>query len=417
MRILICSNRYFVSGGPERYLFTVKKILEAHGHTVIPFAMDLERNEPTPYSKHFVPHPVDRRFVYYSDARLGVGQKIRLFVRTLYNREAGVRIGEAIRAEGIDLVYALQVGNYLSPAMFHGAFRMNVPVVARQSDYHLLCPAYHFLRDGMPCEDCRRGLHHAIRHRCLKGSIPVSAARVMGMWIERFLGTYDKVDCLVAPSRFLRDKLIEYGYAADRVVYMPNPVDVEAIEPSYVESGYLLYAGNLNRQKGVRLLVEAMADHRNLRLKVAGKGSEEGFEEEIRAVARSGGLENVEFVGFRSDEELRDLYRGALAFVMPAVWYENTPNAVIEAMAFGKPIVASRIGSMTELVEDGANGLLIEPGDARALSGAIGRLAADGARAARMGRRSREMVERDHGLEDHYSRLNSLFESCMKRRH
>ena len=153
----------------------------------------------------------------------------------------------------------------------------------------------------------------------------------------------------------------------------------------------------------------------DVHLKIAGKSSE-GAEEEIESMIRRLQLSNVSLVGFKSGGELAELYRNAFAAVFPTIWYENMPNSALEAMAYGKPLIASRIGSMTELVSDGENGLLVEPADSRALSKAIARLHADRPLAESMGRASRDRVLGEHTPDTHYSRLMSLFESCQRDR-
>lgn len=413
MNILICSNRYFLSGGPERYLFFIQEMLETNGHKVVPFAIDFAKNKGTPYSKYFVPHPVNKNFVYYSDAKLSPYEKIRLLFATLYNPDVVKRVKKAIRAENIDLVYALQVGNLLSPGIFQAAHALGVPVVSRQSDFQLMCPAYHFLRANKPCEACKNGLHHAIKYRCLKGSVAVSAARVTGMYVERGLRIAEKTAAFVTPTSFLKEKLIEFGFSADKIAHIPTAIDAESIEPTYEDGNHLLYCGNLNLQKGVGYLIEAMQHLPEVQLKIAGKSSE-GTERDIESLIRRLGLSNVTLVGFKSGDELADLYRNAFAAVFPTIWYENMPNSVLEAMAYGKPLIASRIGSMTELISDGENGLLVEPANSSALGEAISKLHADRALARSMGKASRERVMRDHTPDMHYARLLALFESCHR---
>jgi len=411
VRILICNNRYFVSGGPERYLFSIMRMIEENGHTVIPFAVDFARNEPTPYAKYFVPHPVDRNAVYFREMQLDRRQKLRLLLATLYSFEARRRVRDIIRAERIDLVYALQIDNYLSPGLIDGAHSLGVPIVSRQSDFHLMCPAYHFLRDGRPCEECRNGLYHAVKYRCLKGSVAVSAGRVLGMYLERGLGTVGKISALVTPSDFLRRKLIEFGHSPDKVCHIPTPIAVVPPSTSSEGGDYLLYTGNLNPHKGVRYLVEAMHHLPQVRLKIAGQASE--GDAEIGAVIERYGLRNVEMVGFKAAEDLAALYRGAVAVVAPALWYENMPHSVLEGMAYGKPIIASNIGSLPELVEDRVNGLLVEPADSRHLATAIADLLSSPQTMARMGAASRERALRNHSVSVHYARLHQLFRWCI----
>jgi glycosyltransferase involved in cell wall biosynthesis len=221
-----------------------------------------------------------------------------------------------------------------------------------------------------------------------------------------------KIQAFVTPTQFMRRKLIEFGYPPEKIAHIPTPIDAEPIAPQFDGGRYFLYAGNLNPHKGIAVLLEAMRRCPEAQLKIAGQ-STEGADLEIQDCIARRGLANVEFLGFRSGAELADLYRNALALVAPALWYENMPNAVLEAMAYGKPIVSSNLGSMPELVEDGLNGRLVPPGDAQALAEAIAALARDPEAAAAMGKASRHKALREHSVESHYARLLALFRWSM----
>jgi glycosyltransferase involved in cell wall biosynthesis len=114
-----------------------------------------------------------------------------------------------------------------------------------------------------------------------------------------------------------------------------------------------------------------------------------------------------------ASSDLADLYRDASVFVAPTLWYENMPHSVLEAMAYGKPIIASNIGSMPELVEDGVNGFLVVPANAGLLAARIGELLSSTQRIAAMGQASRQRTLEHHSVESHYARLDQIFRSCL----
>jgi len=412
LRILICNHRYFVSGGPERYMFNVMDILRSHGHHVVPFSIDYERNEPTEYSRYFVSPPAGRDHVSYAEKPLGARQKARMLSKTLYNFEARKRVMEAIKAERIELVYTLQTVNFLYPGIVDGAYKACVPIVARLSDYQLLCPSYVFFRDGRVCEDCKGGFYHALKKPCMQGSRAVTAARVLAMYLQRRMGTSKKVSMFVAPSRFLRDKLIEYGYPRDKVHWVPTPVDTASHVPEYEPGGYALYVGNTREYKGVDVLVRAFGGIPGLRLKIAGISSA-AEARTLEDLARDSGADNVEFLGFKDMDELEGLYRGASFVVVPSLWYENTPNVVLEAMAYGKPVLASNLGSMPELVVDGKTGVLFRPGDPADLRKKAVGLVSDRDALVEMGRNARRLVEDGYSKEVHYDMLTGIFEKAL----
>lgn len=413
MNILLCSNRYFLSGGPERYLFGVEARLREAGHEVMPFAMRYARNRPSPYASYFAPHPVDERYVYFGDLELSAVQKMRLLGASLYNREVYRAARRAMRELKINLVYALQVTNFLSPGVFLAARDEGIPVVYRQSDFHLVCPSYHMFRDGRACEECLAGLRHAIRHRCLKNSYLVTAARVAGMKLEKLLGVDNSISKYVTPTRFMKDILLRAGFAESKLAHVPTAVEIPRdAEADPAPGNYVLYAGNLAPHKGVKTLLHAMAGLPGVKLKVAGRlGPDERAE--YFSLQKQLQLSHVEFLDFCEADALGQLYQNCRAFVFPSLWYENMPNAVLEAMACGRPVITSNLGSLPELVQDGENGLLVPPGDAHALAGAIRKVTEDRELAARMGLNSLERVKRHHTWEHHMETLMDLFQQTI----
>lgn len=406
MRILLCNNRYFLSGGPERYLFRTERTLRDMGHEVIPLALAYAANQDSPHAASFIPPPVGPDHVMYGDRPLSLREKGRLFLASLYHPPARRAVQRVIDEKSIDLVYTLQIGNLLSPALIDGVHRTGRPIISRLSDFQLLCPSYHFMRDSRPCEDCRTTLLNAVRHRCLQGSYLVSAARVLGMYVEKILGTSDKIDHFITTTDFMRDKLVEAGFSPSRITTLRTPVETPSATPG--GGDYVLYAGSLAEHKGVDVLAAAMRSLPGIPLRIAGPWSasaEKRFREKLTAAK----VENIELVGFVTDEALDRLYREAAFLVHPTLCYENSPNSVLEAMAWGKAIVTSDIGSMGELVEHEVNGLRVPPGDPEALASALATLWEDLSRREAMGRASRARVEARHRPAEHYRQLIDLF--------
>lgn len=393
-------------------MFEVMEMLSTHGHHVVPFSMDFERNHPSPYSKHFAASPMGRDQAYFAEKSLGAAQRVRMLTKALYNFEAREKVTTLIREERIDLVYTIQVVNYLYPAIVDAAHSVGVPVVCRSSDYQLLCPAYHFFRDGKVCEDCKGGLYNALKGACLQGSRAVTGVRILSMYFQGLIGTREKVSGFVAPSKFLRDKLVEYGYLAGKVHWVPTFIDTSQIVPEFAVGGYALYVGNIREHKGIHSLILAMRGFDKVNLKIAGisTGPEANSLEEM--IAREG-ITGVEFLGFVDKDALSDLYRGAAFLVMPSLWYENTPNVVLEAMAHGKPVVGSQIGSMPELVRDGVTGLTFRPGDPGDLRKKMESMIFNKDFTSRMGREARKLVESEYSVARHYDALMEIFERAV----
>jgi glycosyltransferase involved in cell wall biosynthesis len=417
VRILLCNNRYFVSGGPERYLFSLTKLLETKGHEVIPFSVDYALNEPTPYSRYFVSAPINRDSVYYKEMTLSLTNRLRLFARAAYSLESKRRIQQLIRDVKPDVAYLLQICNNLSPSIIDGCRSLGVPVVMRLSDFNLICPAYVFLRDQDICLECERGYYRALRRRCLQNSFLVTAGRVLSMYLHDLLRVYRRVDAFITPSAFLRDKMLSNGFSSSRVVHIPSFIDAEDFEPSYSHDNYILYFGRVSRDKGLTYLIKAFENvariRKDIRLLIVGN-SPDGEKDRLEHYVEKNGLKGISFFGFKSKRELGPLIQDAMFTVVPSVWYENTPMTIYESFAYGKPVVASRIGSIPEQVDDGVDGCLYEPKNVCDLAAKMQSLLNDPSKVVAMGKKAREKIEAHYTAEQHYQRLLAIFTEVIR---
>jgi glycosyltransferase involved in cell wall biosynthesis len=216
-----------------------------------------------------------------------------------------------------------------------------------------------------------------------------------------------RADALVALTREMRQEMIAAGLPPERITIVPSGVELPPGEPGPPEPDRLLFAGRLDRAKGLETLLEAVRILRASRpravLGVFGRGPEEAA---LRATAARLGLgEAVSFEGW-TDRLEAELARSS-AVVLPTLG-EGMSNVLLEAMAAGRPVVTTDIPANRELVTHGENGLLAPPGDPAALAGAIGTLLDDPGLARRMGSQGRRRAERDHSLDAMAARYERL---------
>jgi glycosyltransferase involved in cell wall biosynthesis len=215
------------------------------------------------------------------------------------------------------------------------------------------------------------------------------------------------IDAIVTPSRFLRSKLIQYGFDGEKVVTIHNFIEASAYRPSYGGEGFI-YFGRLAEEKGLTTLIEAAALVPDMTIMIAGEGPER---EHLDELCLKSGCQNVEFLGYVTRERLLDMVGKAMCIVMPSVCYENFPYAVLEAFALGKPVIASRMGGMPEAVRDGQTGLLFEAGDALALSDRMKYLHNNREAVDSLGRNARSLVETEFSASTHYEKLMEVYTS------
>jgi glycosyltransferase involved in cell wall biosynthesis len=421
VRIIICNKYYFVTGGPERYMFGVTRELQQRGHEVIPFSVAATRNETTPYSRYFISSPVDpdKYDARLAQQKLSPGAKLRIAGRSLYSREAYRKLRSLIRDTQADLVYALNFSNYMSPSIIDAAYDTGTPMVVRLSSFDLLCANNTFLRNGKICTECLTGdKYHGILHRCVGGSLVASTMRVAAMYYHDIIDIYRRVDAFVAPARFMREKLIEGGFPAERIHHIPTFVDVGRFRPRPSETpddGYILFFGRLAPDKGVGVLVDAYAQLGPGAPPLVLMGFAERDEEaRLRKQCAELQLSNVHFIGPRQGEEMVSIVQRARCVVMPSLWFDNTPNTIYEAFACGRPVIASNVGSLPEQVIDGQTGLLFEMGNPTALARQLTRLLRDGRLADQLGANALRLVHQEYSSATHVERLQSLFESLTR---
>lgn len=410
MKVLMINSFFYLRGGSERCFFDLMALLEAHGHEVIPFSMHHERNRPTPYADYFISN-ID--FPQKLGGGSSLADKLSAVERVLYSREARRQIERLIADTRPDVAHVHGIAHETSPSILPALQKAGVPVVQTLHDYKLLCPNTNFVSQGEVCERCRgHRYYNVVRYRCKRDSLPASLLAGLEMSVHKALQIYERnVDVFIAPSQFLRQKLLEYGIG-NEVVHLPNAIDVDSFQPCYQPDDYFVYVGRLVSVKGIRTLLEAMRQVPNGRLLIAGGGEEEGA---LQAFAREHGLHNVQFLGHLDAAELIPLIQNAAFTVVPSEWYENYSMTVIESLACGTPVLGANIGGIGEQIEDGRNGLLFESGSAAELAEKINWLLAHRDEAIVMGRRGRAQVERVNHPQEHYRQTIAIYERLLAR--
>lgn len=403
MRVIVTNYRYFIAGGPEKYMFKFMDAARKMGTEVIPFSIDNPQNERTPYSKYFA-KPRSNQLMY-ADTKKSIRNIIGMVRATVWNYDAEARLRKLIRDTKPDAVYILHEINHLSPSIIRAAKKEGVRIVHRISDFFMFCPKYDFLCENEICEACLHGDYKkAIEHRCVKGSKAGTWLRVVAMKLYKAIKVFDDVDHFVCTCEFSKDKLIEGGIPAKKISCVPTFIDADEIMPCYENDKYFLFLGRMAHQKGTIYAIEAMkylkdTDHV---LKITGQVSESEEDQAIWKYIQDNQLEDkVVFTGFKHGKELEELISRATCIVCPAIWYENMPNTVIEAYAYGKPVIASDVGSLAEIVDEGVTGYLFPMKDAKEMSIQMRKLAESEMLSDTLGRNARRKCEQAYNEKSH----------------
>ncbi len=393
---------HYYRGGDSTYMFNLSRLLEEKGHEVIHFAMRHPQNIESPYSEYFTSE-IDFPSLLADSSPAAA---LRVVSRSVYSREAREKITKLIEDKRPDLAHFHNIHGHLTTSIIQPLVRRNIPVVWTLHDYRLVCPNTTFLRGDEICELClpKRYLN-CVTHRCKKGSLPASVVAMATTLYDRLSRVPARVNRFITPSRFLMGKLIEGKISREKIIAIPNFVDVESFDTGR-EKDYFLYFGRLSREKGIDLLIDAAASLKKGKLKIAGEGPLSG---ELKRYVQEKGAD-VEFLGFVTGSELRRLLEESQFVVVPSRWYENLPFSVMESLAAGKAVVAADIGGIPEMVEEGVNGLLFPAGDTEKLRECLGRMIDDPEARRGMGAAGRKKAEDLYGPAAHYKQIIGLYE-------
>lgn len=401
MKILHVNKFFDLHGGAEVYMHQVMDEQRRRGHEVHALSTRSPKNLPSADASRFVGRADLTRF----EGLVRDAQKATAYV---WNREAQRAMEQAISDHRPDVIHLHNIYHHLSTSILSPIRRSRIPCVQTLHDYKLACPNYKMFTEGTVCERCKGGKYlEAVKHRCLSASTAANLLASFEMGMTKLAQSYEKtVRMFIAPSQFLADKMASWGEPPSKFIVIPNPVEIPATTASR-DGGYFLSAGRLSTEKGIDTLIRAAARVPHVRIKIAGIGPEES---RLKLLAEQLDAVNVEFIGFQRRDDLREIRRKAIGFVMTSVWYENASLAVLEALADGLPVIASRIGGLPEQIEDGVNGLLVEPQNVEALANALTRLK-DGidCDSAAMAKASRDRAEERYTWSTHMERLDAVY--------
>lgn len=403
-RLLSLNSYHYRRGGADVVYFEHDALFREAGWETAHLAMHHPQNVPSEWAKYFVDE-LQYGHVY------SVAQRLRMAGKVIYSLEAREKLRRLLARFRPDVAHAHNLYHHLSPSVLPLLHEERIPVVLTAHDLKLCCPSKQMMIGTEPCERCRGGNYlNVVRHRCLHGSLSVSALVALESAVHRWTGIYRRnVDRIVVPSLFLRRTFEAWGWPARQLVHIPNFVRVETFAPAYEPGKHFVYFGRLAAEKGIATLLEAVRRSRE-RLVIVGAGEPEV--ERLVAEAVAAGEGRLSWLGRRTGRELHDVVASARAVVLPSCCYENAPMAILEAYALGKPVIGADIGGIPELVREGETGFLFPSGDVEGLRAALGRVRdLSDAAVADMGAAARRRVADHFTAELYRERMLDLYAS------
>ena len=386
-KVLQVHTRYRQAGGEDQVVEAERRLLEGTGISVHQVIFD----------------NADLR-----ESRSPAGD-LKLAASAIWSRDAERRVRAAIGTHRPDVVHVHNTFAAASPSVYAAA--NGVPVVQTLHNYRMVCPAATAFRDGHACIDCvgRFAPWPAVLHACVHESRSQSAVAAATIATHRVLGTFNhRISIYVSLSSFQRDLLVKGGLPAERIRIIPNFLEPDPGVGKGPRAG-ILYVGRLAEEKGIEVLVRAAADQPGA-VRVAGDGPLRSLVER----AATAGV--IEYLGRLDRASVAEELRRSIAVVLPSMWFEGFPITVLEAYATGTPVIASRIGSLAEIVGDGLTGLLAEAHDAEGLANQLQWAAGHAVEMQQMGRRARQQYEERFRGPTHLRALLDSYEAAVAQR-
>ena len=398
-RVLTVHNYYQQPGGEDAVVEAEKRLLLGAGHRVVE------------YTRH-------------NDeiASYGLWQKATLAPRTAWAWDTYREFKALLERERPEVAHFHNTFPLISSAAYFACREAGVPVVQTLHNYRLLCPGATLMRQGEVCEDClgKTLPWQGVVRACYRSSRIQSATLCAMLCVHKALRTgREKVDVFVALTEFARQKFIEGGLPAGKIVVKPNFVDPDPWAFHRCRPGsrrksarepYALFVGRLSAEKGLCTLLAAWRRLRaGIPLRVAGDGP-------LRCELETSlnGARLVRFEGRLKKKQVLEALNGASFLVFPSEWYEGLPLTITEAFACGVPVIASRLGAMAEIVEDGKTGLHFTSADPEDLAAKVEWAWAHPGEMQEMGLMARAEYEAKYTAQRNYELLMATYQSAIQ---
>jgi glycosyltransferase involved in cell wall biosynthesis len=358
MKILQVNKYHYYRAGAEKYYLDISNELKKRGYELAYFAMHDENNIESKWSKYFISN-LDFHNLSFKD-------KLKLPGRIIYSLEAKRKFKKLVEDFKPDLIHVHNIYHHISPSILNVAKKKNIPLVLHLHDYKIISPNYNIYSQGKNHWDyCGGRFYRCFFNKCFKNSYMQSFLVSLEYFIHHYLlNIYNKnVDVFIAPSLFMKKKTSLFSVPAEKIEIINNHIkDNEISKKASTKGDYWLYFGRLAKEKGIQDLIFALSTiNDGSKLKIAGAGP---YKKELENLILKLKLnDRVEFLGKKQEQELKEIIRKSKAVVIPSIWPENFPFALLETIALGKPAIVSNNGGMPEIINHNENGFIFETGN------------------------------------------------------
>jgi glycosyltransferase involved in cell wall biosynthesis len=386
MKILVIHNKYQQAGGEDTVVNAETELLSSFGHDVHLWSVD-NNNLPT-----------------------GFQGKIKTALSASYSETSRITAQNKLRSFRPDIAHVHNFFPQISPSVYDACINENIPIIQTLHNYRLICPGALLMRDGKICELCVTGSpYQAARYGCYRESKAGSLAVAHMVAQHRKKQTWNhKIDRFIALTEFAKSKFVQAGFPEHKIAVKPNFIKQQSSEDiiDKPNTPYALFVGRLSEEKGIKTLVKAW---RNLNgcctLKVAGDGP---------LLHLLNNVDHIKNLGYQDSKAVSQLMQQAAFLIIPSEWYEGFPMVLVEAFSHGLPAIASKLGSLAEIVTDGKTGLLFEPGNPNELADKVRQLINNIDECKRMGINAKSIYLSCYTPEQNIKKLLTIYQQAIE---
>lgn len=325
-------------------------------------------------------------------------------------------IRQLIEKEKPDVMHVHNTFPLISPSIFYITRHTKITTVLTLHNYRLFCAMALSTRQGKPCTLCleQKSIMPSLKHSCYRASRLATAPLALSIALHQKIQTWQKhVDAFIVLTDFQRHMMLKAGLPSEAIYVKPHfypepPMPLEGID----RENKAVFIGRLGPEKGVQLLLDAWKKWGGDApfLEVIGTGSEET---QLQQKSIGYGLgDKIHFLGQLSFQQTQDRLQHAKMLLLPSLCFEGFPMVIREAFALGVPVIASRLGAMICLIEEGVNGFLFEPGNVFDLHDALRKAWSNQYNLSKMGQAARTTFEDQYTAEANYNKLMDIYSAA-----
>ncbi|MCA9248311.1 MAG: glycosyltransferase family 4 protein [Planctomycetales bacterium] len=390
MRVLMVHNDYGRPSGEEEAAESIARMLVEHGHEV---------------------HWLRKSSQAVLNSRI---RQVGAFFAGIHSCSARREVARLVDRLQPDIVQVQNIFPWLSPSIFKPLRLRELPVVMRCPNYRLFCPSGLHLSRGEICERCLGGKEYwcALRN-CESNRVKSLGYALRSTWARMSRAILDGVDMFAVLTEFQRQRYLDGGIPASKLAVLPNSFSVDTANAPNRLGTTVSFIGRPAPEKGIEQFLLAARALPHIPFAIAGNPiCTPGIENRLP--------ENVTIHGFIAGEALEQFVQETRILVIPSLCFDSFPNVILRAQAAGKPVVASRLGPLPEILVENETGLLYDPYDTEKLVSAIRKLYDDSASCRRFGEQGQRRAITEFSQEACFEKLIALYNRARetkRRRH